>query len=102
VPVRKTSAATVTMNALLGCALGVLFVALLVASAQGPAQDVWQRPDAALPLLCLLANMSALLATAVVGTAWSLSAERRAPHRQGPGSGRRVPVAVRVGARGGR
>jgi hypothetical protein len=83
------------LNALFGGALGVLFTALLVASAQGPAQDVLQRTDAVIPLLCLVANMSALLATALVGTSWSLS-EHRERHRQGPGGGRRALVPVRV------
>ena len=54
----------------------VLVTALLVVAAEGPAQDVLLRTDAVIPLLCLVANMSALLATAVVGTSWSLSEDR--------------------------
>jgi uncharacterized membrane protein YqjE len=95
VPTPKTAVTIVTMNALLGCGLGVLFTALLVASAQGPAQHVFHGTDAAVPLLCLIANMSALLATAVVGTSWSLT-EGRASRPERPGGGRRALVAIRV------
>jgi hypothetical protein len=85
----------VAVNALFGCALGVLFTALLVAAAQGPVQDVLQEPDATIPLLCLTLNMAALLATCVVATSWSLG-ESRERRREGPGGGGRALVAIRV------
>lgn len=44
---------------MLGTALGILFVALFVA-ASGPWNELLRRSDAVLPMLAVLANMSAL------------------------------------------
>jgi hypothetical protein len=94
-PREKTSADTFAVSALTGAALGILFTALFVASRQGAVHDLVQRPDAVVPLLCLMLNMCALLAGALLATSFA-SSERddarptRRPDERPPG----LPVAA--------
>ena len=95
----RTSARILTESALCGVALGVLFTALLVLSGDGPARHLLPRPDAILPVLCLLVNMSALFATAVLATSFAFSDRDAGSRDERPGGGCRALVPVRVVAR---
>jgi hypothetical protein len=52
-----------------GTALAVLFVALLAACGPPWVRDVLHSPDALVPLLCLMLELSGLFACAVFATA---------------------------------
>ena len=52
-----------------GAALGVLFVALLVAASPDDVRDLVRRPDALVALMCLMVNLGGLFACAAFATA---------------------------------
>jgi hypothetical protein len=83
----------------LGAALGILFVALFVATSGQPYDDVMRQPEALLPLLLLTLNMSSLFACAAFATAFGGSARDpgnglRARTKRPGGDGRAFAVAA--------
>ena len=52
-----------------GAALGLLFVALLVAASPFEVRDLMRRPDALLAMICLMLNLGGLFACAAFATA---------------------------------
>jgi hypothetical protein len=85
---------------ILGAALGILFVALFVAMSGQPYDGVMRHPEALLPLLLLMLNMSSLFACAALATAFGGSARDpgngRSARTKRPGSdGRAFAVAAR-------
>jgi hypothetical protein len=58
-PTSQPPLSAAASSIVLGAALGVVFVALFVATS-GPWHELLRRPDAVLPMLLLLVNMSGL------------------------------------------
>ena len=52
-----------------GVALGLLFVALLVAASPADIRDLMRRPDALVAMVCLMLNLGGLFACAAFATA---------------------------------
>jgi hypothetical protein len=77
VPPSRSPFAAAAGTIILGAALGILFVALFVAASGRPYDDVMRQPEALLPLLLLVLNMSGLFACAALATEFGASVRDR-------------------------
>jgi hypothetical protein len=74
---RTSSASTLATSLFVGAGLGILFVALFVATSHAATHELVRRPDALLAMILLMLNMSGLFACAAFATAASQEPEVR-------------------------